>query len=198
VARDRPTTEAVRQWAQAFARRGERLAGRSARSEPRARALDSVRGLRGDAARTNGWQRAAYPGAGRPGGVQHLRGRAAWDADAVRDDLRADAVVAVLGAQAAGGPRPKPRGRRRRRRCARGPCRKSGGCWWGWGETGSTHADQPETNFGSLFPHAAQPAPLWGCVRSMGQPSGGGHGMNRNSLQLSSSRQAFAMPFRAA
>jgi SRSO17 transposase len=92
VAKDRPTTEDVRLWAQELERVGERLRERFARSEPRQRALDYLRGLLGDAERKNGWQLAEYLGAGRPYGVQHLLGRADWDADAVRDDLRAYAL----------------------------------------------------------------------------------------------------------
>jgi SRSO17 transposase len=60
-----------------------------ARSEPRQRAVDYLKGLLGDAERKNGWQVAEYLGEDRPYGVQHLLGRADWDADAVRDDLRA-------------------------------------------------------------------------------------------------------------
>jgi SRSO17 transposase len=92
VAKDRPTTEDVQQWAEELDRVGERLGGRFARSEPRRRALDYLRGLLGDAERKNGWQLAEYLGEGRPYGVQHLLGRADWDADAVRDDLRAYVV----------------------------------------------------------------------------------------------------------
>jgi hypothetical protein len=92
VAKDRPTSEDVRQWADELERVGQRLAVRFARSEPRARALDYLRGLLGDAERKNGWQVAEYLGDERPYGVQHLLGRADWDADAVRDDLRAYAL----------------------------------------------------------------------------------------------------------
>jgi SRSO17 transposase len=89
VAKDRPTTEDVRQWAEEVGRVGERLGGHFARAEARTRARDYLRGLLGDAERKNGWQLAEYLGDDRPYGVQHLLGRADWDADAVRDDLRA-------------------------------------------------------------------------------------------------------------
>jgi SRSO17 transposase len=92
VATDRPTTDDVRHWASELQRVGERLRERFARSEPRRRALDYLRGLLGDAERKNGWQLAEYLGEGRPYGVQHLLGRADWDADAVRDDLTAYAL----------------------------------------------------------------------------------------------------------
>ena len=43
----------------------------------------------GGAERKNGWQVAEAVGDRRPHGVQHLLGRAVWEADAVRDDLQA-------------------------------------------------------------------------------------------------------------
>jgi SRSO17 transposase len=89
VAEERPTTLDVQRWADELQRVGALLGGHFARSEPRARAADYLRGLLGDAQRKNGWQVAEYLGEGRPYGVQHLLGRADWDADAVRDDLRA-------------------------------------------------------------------------------------------------------------
>jgi SRSO17 transposase len=45
--------------------------------------------LLGDTERKNGWQLAECLGDPTPDGVQHLLARADWDADAVRDDLRA-------------------------------------------------------------------------------------------------------------
>jgi SRSO17 transposase len=89
VAKDRPTTPDVQRWAEELDRVGGRLGGHFARSEPRQRAVDYLKGLLGDAERKNGWQVAEYLGDDRPYGVQHLLGRADWDADAVRDDLRA-------------------------------------------------------------------------------------------------------------
>jgi SRSO17 transposase len=89
VAKDRPTTKDVHQWAEELGRVGDRLGEHFARSEPRRRAVDYLKGLLGDAQRKNGWQLAEYLGEDRPYGVQHLLGRADWDADAVRDDLRA-------------------------------------------------------------------------------------------------------------
>src|SRR5262249_6011500 len=82
----------VQCWADELQRVGARLGEHFARSEPRARALNYLRGLLGDAERKNGWQLAEYLGDDRPYGVQHLLGRADWDADAVRDDLRAYAL----------------------------------------------------------------------------------------------------------
>jgi SRSO17 transposase len=46
-----------------------------------------VRGLLSDVGRKNGWQLAELLGEPTPDGVQHLLARAAWDAEAVRDEL---------------------------------------------------------------------------------------------------------------
>jgi SRSO17 transposase len=46
--------------------------------------------------RKNGWQVAAANGDATPSGVQHLWGRAVWDAEAGRDDVRAY-LVAHMG-----------------------------------------------------------------------------------------------------
>jgi SRSO17 transposase len=76
-------------WATAFDEVAQRLAARFSRSEPRQRALAYLKGLLSPLARKNGWQLAAQAGDPSPYGVQHLLGRAAWEADEVRDDLRA-------------------------------------------------------------------------------------------------------------
>jgi SRSO17 transposase len=67
---------------------GERLSVHFARSEVRQRARDYLHGLLSGAERKNGWQLAEVAGNATPYGLQHLLGRANWDADAVRDDLR--------------------------------------------------------------------------------------------------------------
>lgn len=64
-----------------------RLGPYFARSEPRRRAVDYVRGLLSDVERKNGWQLAERLGDSTPDGIQHLLLRADWDADAVRDEL---------------------------------------------------------------------------------------------------------------
>lgn len=69
-----------------------RVAGRFARPEPRRRAAAYVRGLLAPLERKNGWQLAEAAGDPTPDGVQDFLGRARWDADAVRDDLRAYVV----------------------------------------------------------------------------------------------------------
>src|SRR5215211_6339696 len=66
-----------------------RIAPRFARAEPRRRALAYLRGLRAPLERKNGWQLAEAAGDATPDGVQDFLSRMRWDADAVRDDLRA-------------------------------------------------------------------------------------------------------------
>ena len=82
-----PTITDVRDWARELDVVGERLARRFARSEPRSRAVEYLRGLLSDVERKNGWQLAEQAGDENPYGVQHLLGRADRDADRVRDDL---------------------------------------------------------------------------------------------------------------
>lgn len=65
-----------------------RLAPHFGRTELRDRAQDYLRGLLSGAERKNGWQLAEEAGNTTPYGLQHLLGRAVWDADAVRDALR--------------------------------------------------------------------------------------------------------------
>jgi len=74
-----------------------RIAGRFRRAEARARAKRYLAGLLDRVERKNGWQLAEHLGEPGPQGVQRLLNAAAWDADAVRDDLRAY-VVEHLGA----------------------------------------------------------------------------------------------------
>src|SRR5829696_5134984 len=66
-----------------------RVAGRFARVEPRRRAKAFVRGLLADLPRKNCWTIAEHVGDPSPDGMQHLLGRAVWDEDALRDDVRA-------------------------------------------------------------------------------------------------------------
>jgi SRSO17 transposase len=69
-----------------------RIAGRFGRVEPRASARAYLLGLLSKAERKNCWQLAEQAGHVRPGPMQRLLRYARWDADAVRDDLRAYAV----------------------------------------------------------------------------------------------------------
>jgi SRSO17 transposase len=65
-----------------------RVAGRFGRVEPRRRARAFVCGLLADLPRKNCWTIAEHVGDASPDGMQHLLGRAVWDHDGVRDDLR--------------------------------------------------------------------------------------------------------------
>jgi SRSO17 transposase len=69
-----------------------RVAGRFHRVEPRRRARSYVRGLLAPLAGKNGWTLAEAAGDVTPDGMQRLLNAAAWDADGVRDDVRAYAV----------------------------------------------------------------------------------------------------------
>ena len=86
----------VRSWTEELDAVSERIAPHFARSEVRDRARDYLRGLLSAVERKNGWQLAEVAGNATPYGLQHLLGRANWDADAVRDDLR-EYVLEHLG-----------------------------------------------------------------------------------------------------
>lgn len=66
------------------------------RSEAHQHARDYLRGLLADVERKNGWQLAEQAGYDHPRGIQRVLARYAWNADAVRDDLRRY-VIAELG-----------------------------------------------------------------------------------------------------
>ena len=87
-----PTSAEARQWAAGLDELMARLDTRFGRSEPRRRARAYVRGLLAPLERKNGWQLAEAAGDATPDGVQDFLARAQWDADAVRDDLRAYVV----------------------------------------------------------------------------------------------------------
>jgi SRSO17 transposase len=83
-------------WQELFDELMGRIAGRFARVELRRRAKAFVRGLLADLPRKNCWTLAEHAGNPNPDGMQHLLGRAVWDHDAVRDDVR-DYLVEHLG-----------------------------------------------------------------------------------------------------
>jgi SRSO17 transposase len=83
-------------WAKGLDEVMARLAPRFVRVEPRRRALVYLRGLLAPVGRKNGWQLAEAAGDRTPDGMQDFLSRMRWDADAVRDDLRAY-VVEHLG-----------------------------------------------------------------------------------------------------
>ena len=70
-----------------------------------------VRGLIADVERKNGWQLAEHAGYAHPRGMQRVLARYAWDADAVRDDLRASVGAGQLPGRLAANVAPCVRGR---------------------------------------------------------------------------------------
>jgi SRSO17 transposase len=66
----------------------ERIGGRFARAEPRARVREYVSGLVAGLERKNGWTLAERAGEVSPDGMQRLLRRADWDVGGVRDDVR--------------------------------------------------------------------------------------------------------------
>src|SRR4028119_187212 len=83
-------------WTRQLDAPGARIAPVFGRAGPRRRALAYLRGLLAPLGRKNGWQLAEAVGDPTPDGVQDFLSRMRWDADAVRDDLRAY-VVEHLG-----------------------------------------------------------------------------------------------------
>lgn len=73
----------------AWERLQERIAHRFGRVEVRVRVRRVLAGLLGRVERKNGWQLAEAIGEAGPQGVQRLLLGTAWDAEALRDDLRA-------------------------------------------------------------------------------------------------------------
>lgn len=69
-----------------------RIAGRFRRVEPRATARSYLLGLLSGVERNNRWKLAEQAGHARPGPMQRLLRSAHWDADAVRDEVRAYAI----------------------------------------------------------------------------------------------------------
>lgn len=83
-------------WQAGFDQMLERIRPRFRRHEPWRHAGALMLGLCSDLGRKNCWTIAERAGHTSPHALQHLLGRASWDADAVRDDLR-DYVTEHLG-----------------------------------------------------------------------------------------------------
>src|SRR6266566_1703159 len=79
----------VWRWGQELERLHARIAPRFARPEPRRPALAYLKGIVSSVECKNGWHLAEHAGEARPDGMQRLLNSAVWDADLVRDDLRA-------------------------------------------------------------------------------------------------------------
>jgi SRSO17 transposase len=86
----------VEGWATEFERLCERIGPRFARPEVRRRVAGFLRGLLGGVDRKNGWQLAEHANEVTPDGMQRLLTSTRWDAEALRDDVRAY-VVERLG-----------------------------------------------------------------------------------------------------
>ena len=85
-------------WRHAFDALVERLGFLFARSEARSNLRAYLEGLLAPVGRKNGWQLAEAAGDETPYALQHLLGRAKWDAEAAQEDLRSY-VVEHLGCQ---------------------------------------------------------------------------------------------------
>jgi SRSO17 transposase len=86
------TIPIVARWAQELTRLHTHIAPHFARPEPRHRALAYVQGILSSTERKNGWQLAEHAREATPYGMQRLLSSAVWDANLVRDDLRAYAL----------------------------------------------------------------------------------------------------------
>ena len=83
------TATEVAEWAAGLDEVQQRIGARFARAEQRQRVRAYLEGLLSPVERKNGWQLAERAGETTPYGMQRLLAGAKWDADAVRDDLRA-------------------------------------------------------------------------------------------------------------
>lgn len=88
--------ETIVGWEAALRALHARIAPRFQRAESRRRARGYLQALLSPVERKNGWQIAEQVGEDTPDGIQRLLNAAAWDAEAVRDDLRAY-VIEHLG-----------------------------------------------------------------------------------------------------
>lgn len=85
----------VREWAEGLVEVGELIGARFARSEPRANAVEYVRGLLSEEERKNSWTLSERAGHRVPDRMQRLLSTTDWDPDGLRDDLRAYAVETI-------------------------------------------------------------------------------------------------------
>jgi SRSO17 transposase len=92
--------DTVRTWTLWLTEVERRIGARFARREARWCAWASLRGLLSPVERKNGWQVAEVNGERTPYGVQHLLGRAKWDAEKVRDDVQPSLVEHLGDSQA--------------------------------------------------------------------------------------------------
>ena len=90
----------VQGWAADLDALHARLGPRFGRAEPRQRVRAYVESLLSPVERKNGWQLAEQAGEPTPTGMQRLLAGAKWDAEAVRDDLRASVLEHLANPEA--------------------------------------------------------------------------------------------------
>src|SRR5215213_8371615 len=100
VAEDAASVAQITGWQAELSALEARIGPRFKRPEVRARAGRYLAGLLAPVERRNGWQLAEQIGEAAPDGVQRLVRTARWDADAVREDLRAYVVEHLSDAHA--------------------------------------------------------------------------------------------------
>jgi len=84
----KPATREVERWGEELGKVSEQLGDRFTRPETKLRCEVYLECLLAQVDRKNGWQLAEQAGDASPKNIQHFIGRAKWDADQVRDDLR--------------------------------------------------------------------------------------------------------------
>src|SRR6266487_4825020 len=92
-----PTLREISRWHEHLRELHAQLRPHFARPEAHQHALRYLQAVLSDIPRKNGWQIAEHARQARPYGIQRLLSAAAWDQDAVRDELRA-LVTASLSA----------------------------------------------------------------------------------------------------
>lgn len=80
--------KAVQGWEEAFDTWVHRLGLQAPRADTRQRVAGYIQSLLGEVDRRNSWQLAEYAGQTTPYAFQHVLGRANWNVDGVRDEVR--------------------------------------------------------------------------------------------------------------
>lgn len=89
----------VWEWAEGLQELAHRIGRHFARREALERAMEYLRALLSPVERKNAWQLAEIAGDQTPYGLQNLLGRAEWDVDRVRDELRGYAIEHLGGSE---------------------------------------------------------------------------------------------------
>ena len=87
--------ETVYQWSNILKSFQQRLSPYFARQEARQAAFNYIQALLSPVERKNGWQIAEQVGNENPYRVQHLLGRAQWDAEKLAQEIRQYAVAGL-------------------------------------------------------------------------------------------------------